>query len=120
MKFPPARAACFLSLCLFLSGCDNDPNPKPLHEKRPDGSPWVVKYYYLNDEVKSLDPQNIYDQQSQIVLEPVQDCLLQYAAMKTDPYEVEPCLLESMPEITHNADGTVDYLVQAQAGNSLP
>jgi oligopeptide transport system substrate-binding protein len=54
--------------------------------------------------------------ESQIVLEPVQDCLLQYAAMKTDPYEVEPCLLESMPEITHNADGTVDYLCKLKKG----
>ena len=28
----------------------------------------------------------------------VYDTLLQYHAMKTDPYEVEPCLLEAMPE----------------------
>lgn len=116
MKFPLARAACILSLVLLLAGCGNDPNPKPLHDKRPDGSPWVVRYYYMNDEVRSLDPQNVYDQESQIILEPVQDCLLQYAAMKTDPYEVEPCLLESMPEITSNADGTVDYLCKLKKG----
>jgi oligopeptide transport system substrate-binding protein len=116
MESPLARAAWFLSLCIFLSGCGNDPNPKPLGEKRPDGSPWQVYYYYMSDEAKSLDPQNAYDQECQIVLEPVQDCLLQYAAMKTDPYEVEPCLLESMPEITHNADGTVDYLCKFKKG----
>ena len=116
MESPLARAAWLLSFCIILSGCGNDPNPKPVSDKRPDGSPPLVYYYYMSAEAKSLDPQNAYDQMSQYVLEPVQDCLLQYAAMKTDPYEVEPCLLESMPEITHNADGTVDYLCKLKKG----
>lgn len=116
MKFPPARSACLLALGLILSGCGNDPNPKPLHEKRPDGSPWVVRYVAMADEVRSLDPQVSYDQVSRGILEPVQDCLLQYNPMKTDPYEVEPCLLESMPVHTQNADGGVDYLCRLKKG----
>lgn len=117
MESPLARAAWFLSFSIFfLSGCGNDPNPKPLSDKRPDGSPPVVYYYYTSAEAKSLDPQNAYDQASQYIIEPVYECPLQYSAMKTAPYEVEPCLLESMPEITHNSDGTVDYLCKFKQG----
>ncbi|HWB60889.1 MAG TPA: ABC transporter substrate-binding protein, partial [Chthoniobacteraceae bacterium] len=116
MKSSAARAAFLLSGCILFAGCGNDPNPKPISGTRPDGSPPLVYYYYMSAEAKSLDPQNAYDQMCQYVLEPVYDCLLQYSAMKTDPYEVEPCLLESMPEITNNADGTVDYLCKLKKG----
>src|SRR5262249_41360461 len=61
-------------------------------------------------------PQYAYDEVSQSVLEPVQDTLLQYNVMKTDPYEVEPCILEAMPEKTVNADGTVTYLCRMKSG----
>ncbi len=104
-----------LGVCL-LSACSNDPHSAPLHTLRPDGSPWVVRYSYLPDEVRSLDPQVSYDMVSRMVLEPVQDCLLEYHVMKTDPYEVVPCLLAAMPERTLNADGTVDYLCKLKPG----
>ena len=64
----------------------------------------------MPDEARSLDPQYAYDQMSQIIEELVQDRLLQYNAMKTDPYELEPCMLAAMPEKTVEADGSVTYL----------
>ncbi len=101
---------------LWLAGCGNDPNPRPLHDKRPDGSPWLVRYGALPDEPRSLDPQFAYEETSRAVLEPVVEMLLEYAPMKTDPYEVVPCLLESMPEHTANPDGTQDYLCKLKRG----
>ncbi|MDQ3621163.1 MAG: ABC transporter substrate-binding protein [Verrucomicrobiota bacterium] len=101
---------------VLLAGCGNDPNPQPLHRTRPDGSPWIVYYHYLPDEVRSLDPQVTYDQVSRRVLEPVVDTLLEYHPMKTDPYTVAPCLLEAVPERTSHADGTVTYSCQLKRG----
>ncbi len=100
-----------LALSVALAaGCRNDPNPKPLHEKRPDGSPWIVRHVYLPDEIRSLDPQVAYDQMSHTVLSAVQDTLLEYNPMKTDPYELEPDLLEAMPERVQEPDGKVTYV----------
>jgi oligopeptide transport system substrate-binding protein len=104
------RAVLYIGATLALAGCGNDPNPKPFAEKREDGTPWRVLYYYLPDEVRSLDPQVSYDQISRRVIEPVQETLLEYHPMKTDPYEVMPGLLASMPEKTANPDGSVSYL----------
>ncbi len=104
------------AMALFLAACGNDPNPKPFHEKRPDGSPWLVRYGGLIDEPRSIDPQFSYEETSWIVLEPVIEKLLEYHPMKTDPYELMPCLLESMPEHTANADGTQTYLCKLQRG----
>jgi ABC-type transport system substrate-binding protein len=103
-------------LALATAGCGNDPNPAPLHKKRPDGSPWLVRYAYNTEEIRSLDPQVSYDQVSRRVLEPVQDTLLTYHVMKTDPYELVPLLLEKMPERVANSDGTVAYLCQLKRG----
>ncbi len=114
--FSPRRALALILGAALLAGCDNDPNPKPLHKTRADGSPWVVRYAYMPDEARSLDPQVEYDQMSQYVEEMVQDRLMQYAPMKTDPYEVEPCMLAGMPEKTANADGTVTYLCRLKPG----
>ncbi|MDB6172497.1 MAG: ABC-type oligopeptide transport system,periplasmic component [Chthoniobacteraceae bacterium] len=111
----PCLAAIWL-LAFLLTGCHNDPNPKPWREKRADGKPWVVRYASMPEEVRSLDPQVSYDSISRMVLEPVQDCLLEYAPMKIDPYELQPCLLESIPSRTMNADGTVDYLCKLKRG----
>ena len=116
MKSPLARTACFLSLSLFLSGCGNDPNPKPIHDEKPSGQPWLVRYGALSDEPRSLDPQFAYDEESQALLESVQDKLLEYDPMKTDPYEVVPCILESIPQPAQNPDGTVDYLCKIKPG----
>lgn len=115
MMFPRRALALILGAAL-LSGCGNDPNPKPLHEKRSDGAPWVVRYWYTSDEIRSLDPQVSYDQVSHRIIEPVQETLLEYHPMKLDPYEVIPCLLETLPEKTENADGTVTYLCRLKKG----
>src|SRR5262245_12981326 len=104
------RAVLYIGIILALAGCGNDPNPKPYGEKRADGTPWRVLYWYLPDEIRSLDPQVTYDQMSRRVLEPVQDTLLEYDPMKTDPYEVMPALLEKLPERTENPDGSITYL----------
>ncbi|MHA3770914.1 ABC transporter substrate-binding protein [Verrucomicrobiota bacterium sgz303538] len=108
--------ALILPVTLLVAACSNDPNPPPLREKREDGSPWRVQYRAMPEDVRSLDPQIGYDQMSHIVLETVYDTLLQYAPMKTDPYEVEPCLLERMPERVNNPDGTVTYNCQLKRG----
>jgi oligopeptide transport system substrate-binding protein len=107
----PAAAAL-----LLLAGCDNDPNPIPVRLKRADGSPWVVRYSAMPDDPRSLDPQQCYDQMGHRLLEPVEDCLLEYNPFKTDPYELSPCLLEAMPQRTENANGTVDYLCHLKPG----
>jgi ABC-type transport system substrate-binding protein len=93
----------------FLVGCGNNPNPKPYREKRDDGTPWKVFYGVLTEEIRSLDPQVGYDEVSRRALEPVQDPLLDYEIMATSPYKVGPCILESVPQPVHNADGTVTY-----------
>jgi len=111
-----AHVAFALAVVLLFYGCGNDPNPKPWREKRPDGSPWLVRYVYNTEEIRSLDPQVMYDEVSRRVLEPVQDTLLTYHIMKTDPYEIVPLLLQQMPERVSNADGTVTYLCRLQQG----
>lgn len=105
-----------LLLAWTLAGCSNDPSPKPLHTTRPDGSPWVVRYWYLPDEVRSLDPQVTYDMISRTVVEPVMDMLLTYHPMKTDPYELMPQMLAEMPTHTADADGGVTYHCRLQQG----
>lgn len=114
----PAAGYGVLLICLslVLAGCGNDPHPRALRETRPDGSPWLVRYSYIPDSPRSLDPQFAYDQMSRRILEPVIDCLLQYDPFKTDPYEVVPCLLARMPERVTNADGTVTYRCELKRG----
>lgn len=113
---PAARWAAFcLTISLFVS-CGNNPNPKPFREKRADGSPWLVRYGGMPDEPRSLDPQVAYDQMSRRVLEPLVETLLEYHPMKTDPYEVVPCLLEAMPERMQNSSGSVTYLCHLKPG----
>ena len=101
---------------VFLAGCGNDPNPRPLRQARPDGSPWLVRYSGLTDEPRSLDPQVAYDQMSRRILEPVIETLLEYHPFKTDPYEVVPVLLSEMPERELQADGSVSYLCKLKPG----
>jgi len=103
-------------IAAFFTGCNTDPNPIPTRKARDDGSPWVVRYGVLPDDPRSLDPQQCYDQMGHRVLEPVQDCLLEYDPFKTDPYELVPCLLQEIPQHTDNADGSVDYLCKLKPG----
>jgi ABC-type transport system substrate-binding protein len=99
-----------LVLSLLLVGCDTNPHPAPLHKTRPDGSPWIVRYAYLADDPRGLDPQHAYDQMSHRIQEAVLDTLLEYQPMKTDPFELVPALLTAMPERTTHEDGSVEYL----------
>ncbi len=101
---------------LFFAGCGNDPMVAPLQEKRADGSPWIVRYGVNTEDPRTFDPQFAYDQVTRRVLEPVYDCLLEYHPMKTDPYEVVPCLLAEMPRKEVSADGKVSYLCRLKAG----
>jgi ABC-type transport system substrate-binding protein len=101
---------------LLLPACSNDPNAPPLQEKRADGTPWVARYSGLPEDVRSLDPQVAYDQMSKTVMEGVFDTLLEYHAMKTDPYELMPGLLAAMPEKLAHPDGKVSYNCQLKPG----
>ncbi len=116
MRFARALHCLPLMAVFGFASCGNDPNPKPLASAHADGSPWTVYYGSLSAEARSLDPQYAYDQISHHILEPIYDTLLQYAVMKTDPYEVEPCLLESMPEKVQEADGSVSYACRLKSG----
>jgi ABC-type transport system substrate-binding protein len=109
-RFPHlSRALALIFAAAFFSACNNDPSPPPLREKRDDGTPWRVRYSAIRDDSRSLDPQFAYDQMSKTVLETILDTPLQYHPMKTDPYELEPCLLEKMPERINGPDGSVTY-----------
>src|SRR5687767_2211798 len=97
MTRPRSVAGLLACLVALLPACSNDPHPKPLEEKRADGSPWLVRYSAMGEDPRSFDPQVAYDQMSRTVLEPVMDTPLEYDPMKTDPYELRPCLLEEIP-----------------------
>jgi oligopeptide transport system substrate-binding protein len=117
MISPRALAsAALLAAVALLSACSNNPHPPPLREKRADGSPWRVRYGAMSEDVRSLDPQVSYDQMGHIVLETVCDTLLQYSLFDIDPYKLEPCLLEAMPQRVDHADGTVTYECRLKPG----
>ena len=98
------------AFCAFLiSACSNSPYPPALRETRDDGSPWQVRYMAMPEDPRSLDPQVSYDNVSRRVLEPIQECLLEYHPFKTDPYQLSPCLLQSMPERAERPGGGVSY-----------
>ncbi len=104
-------------LCLgFLLGCSNNPHPTPLRETREDGTPWKVRYAALPEDPRSLDPQVSYDTVGRRVLEPVQECLLEYQPFKTDPYELTPCLLRALPERVERPGGGVTYRCELKEG----
>jgi ABC-type transport system substrate-binding protein len=106
----------FILFLLLLAGCDNNPNPRPLQKTRSDNTPWVVFNWALTSDPDSLDPQHSYDQQSRRVLEPLYDTLLEYHPLKTDPYEVVPCMLAEMPLREKAADGRLSYLCKLKPG----
>lgn len=100
----------------LLPGCSNNPHPRPLHTHRPDGSPWVVYYGAFPDDPRSLDPQVSYDTTGNAIIAQLYDSLLQYNLFKTSPYELEPCLAESMPKRVQNPDGTQYYEIHLKHG----
>jgi len=105
-----------LAAVALLAGCGNNPHPRPLHTQRPDGSPWLVSYGAIGEDPRTLDPQVSYDTLGHAILAQVYDPLLQYSLFKTNPYEVEPCLAESMPKRMRNADGTEGYEIRLKHG----
>lgn len=102
-------AGCALAIAVVATGCSNNPHPRPLHTTRPDGSPWVVYYSALSEDPRTLDPQVSYDTLGQVVISQFYEELFQYNLFKTDPYELEPCLAESMPKKIQNPDGSLAY-----------
>jgi oligopeptide transport system substrate-binding protein len=110
-----ASLPCLL-LTLAFAACSNDPHPPPFRETRADGSPWIVRYGGMNEDVRSLDPQVAYDQMSKTVLECVYDTLLEYHPLKTDPYELIPGLLETLPKRISNPDGSMTYECRLKQG----
>ena len=116
--FKNFRRSALLSavfLCLAAAGCSNNPHPAPLKEAREDGSPWRIRYGALPEDPRSLDPQVCYDNVGKRVLEPVQESLLEYHPFKTDPYELQPCLLASLPERV-SSEGKTIYRCTLKSG----
>src|SRR5690606_21162757 len=105
---------------VLLTGCSNNPNPLPLHTEREDGTPWVVSYRALGEDPRSLDPQFSYDTLGNTIISQIYESLLQYSLFKTDPYELEPCLVTEMPMRLDNPDGTVDYEIHLKPGIRCP
>ncbi len=108
-------AAVFLCLTLG-AGCSNNPYPPPLQENGADGSPWKVRYGALPEDPRSLDPQVCYDSVGKRVIEPVQECLLEYHPFKTDPYELQGCLLEALPERITGEGGKTSFRCTLKQG----
>ena len=104
-----------MAAAVWLAACDNNPTPKPLKEKREDGSKWTVFNWALTADPKSLDPQYSYDQMSRRVMEPVYDKLLEYHPLKTAPYEVVPAMLAEMPKREEGPAG-ISYLCRFKPG----
>lgn len=99
-----------IAAAVWLAACDNNPNPAPYHQTKPDGSPWVAYYWGLTAEIDSLDPQHAYDQMSRRVIEPIYDTLLEYHPLKTDPFELIPGILAEIPRLEKNEKGELSYL----------
>lgn len=113
---PIARFLALTAVCILGAACGNNPHPKPLRETRPDGSRWVVFQTRLPDDPRTLDPQVSYDTLGNAVIANIYEGLLQYDPFKTDPYEVVPCLAETLPRHIVNPDGTESYEVQLKRG----
>ncbi|RFC45525.1 MAG: substrate-binding protein [Verrucomicrobia bacterium] len=113
----PCLSGAMVALgAFFIFGCSNNPHPEPLAKVREDGEPWKVRYSALPEDPRSLDPQVSYDAVSRRVLEPVQECLLEYQPFKTDPYELTPCLLLALPERIERTGGGITYRCALKPG----
>ncbi len=102
--------------CALLAGCSNNPHPPPFREKRADGTPWQASYRPFPDDPRSLDPQFSYDTLGHAVVSLVYEEMLEYHPLKTDPYELIPCLADGMPEPISGSDGTLAYRFRIKRG----
>lgn len=114
------RLAVLLLLVAVLAGCSNDPNPKPLREKRPDGAPWIVSHLFLGEDPRTLDPQVSYDTLGHVIIGPIYETGLQYNLFKNNPFKLEPCLLEEIPrkvqDDPNTPEGGVTYELKVKKG----
>ena len=79
-----------VALLLLAGGCSNSPY-------RDTGSARQIYYGSIREDPKSLDPSVAYDTLSAMIIDPIYECLFQYAYLKR-PYQLEPALAERMPE----------------------
>ena len=115
-RIPAASRLLWILCALLIAACSNNPYPPAFRDTRDDGSPWQVRYMAMPEDPRSLDPQVSYDNVSRRVLEPIQECLLEYHPFKTDPYQLSPCLLQSMPERVERPGGRVSYKCTLKEG----
>jgi ABC-type transport system substrate-binding protein len=116
LPYAAALRGLLCAVALWGAGCSNNPHPEPLALKGDDGAPWKVRYASLPEDPRSLDPQVSYDNVSRRILEPVQECLLEYHPFKTDPYELRPCLLTQLPVRTEREGGGISYKCELKSG----
>jgi ABC-type transport system substrate-binding protein len=114
--FAAAFRGLLLMSLLGVGGCSNSPHPEPLAQKSENGAPWKARYGALPEDPRSLDPQVTYDNVSRRIMEPVQECLLEYHPFKTDPYELRPCLLTQLPVRTEREGGGISYQCELKPG----
>lgn len=102
-------AAAAMIMMLGLGGCKCSPS-----SKSGAGGAGDVKIFhsFRSSDFKTLDPMKQFDQASAEIVSNVYDTLLQYSYLER-PYQLEPSLLEKMPE--KQADG-VTYLFTLRQG----
>ena len=93
-----------LFVVLLIAGCSNDPYP-------PAGGKKVI-YGALGEDPHGLDPVQAGDTLSAGIVAQIYDSLYQYHYLKR-PYELVPCLAESMPKVSE--DG-LTYTVRIEKG----
>jgi len=91
-------------LALWASACSNNPYERPGHRK--------VWYTVIGEDPHGLDPVRAGDTLSGGIIAQIYDCLYEYHYLKR-PYELVPCLAETMPQVSE--DGLV-YTIPLKRG----
>ncbi|MBC7532409.1 MAG: ABC transporter substrate-binding protein [Oligoflexus sp.] len=108
MKYLNRRTLCLtLGLTLGMSFSSACTKKKP--SELSGGKAPKIFYHYMLQEAKTIDPQRQFDSISAQLVENLYDTLVQYNYLKR-PYELEPALLEKMPE--KQADGTYLFTIR--------
>jgi ABC-type transport system substrate-binding protein len=84
------------SMTLFTACTKKKPADSATSESASKGGSKIF-YHYRTSEEKSTDPHKQFDAASALLVRSLYDTLLQYHYLKR-PYEMEPALLEKMPE----------------------